>query len=458
MVTASAPAPAPAPAAAHAPPAGAAGPPALHALPAAEVWAALASRPQGLRPSEAAERLGRSGPNAIREVRGRPLVFKLLANFTHLMALLLWAGGAVGFVAGMPQLGVAIWLVNLINGAFSFWQEYRAERATAALKRLLPAQARVLRDGVACPVPAESLVPGDVLLLAEGDHVSADARLVEEAELRVDQSTLTGESHPVRKTAGAVPQDGLARSEQPNLVFAGTTVAAGTGRAVVCATGMGTAFGTIAHLTQTVGETESPLQREMARVTRVVAALATGIGVLFFVLAVGLAGVDPAAGFVFAMGMIVAFVPEGMLPTVTLSLAMGVQRMAGRHALIKRLSSVEALGSCTVICTDKTGTLTQNEMTVRELWVAGRRLTVTGTGYAPAGQVLEGEHPVPAGDGDLRRLLVAGALCSNARLLPPSDAPSAGAGQDPPAPGAPGASGWTVLGDPTEAALQVAAL
>jgi magnesium-transporting ATPase (P-type) len=283
-----------------------------------------------------------------------------------------------------------------------------------------------------------------------------DARLVEEAELRVDQSPLTGESHPVRKTAGAVHQEGLARSEQPNLVFAGTTVAAGTARAVVCATGMGTAFGTIAHLTQTVGETQSPLQREMARVTRVVAALATGIGALFFVLAVGLAGVDPAAGFVFAMGMIVAFVPEGMLPTVTLSLAMGVQRMAGRHALIKRLSSVEALGSCTVICTDKTGTLTQNEMTVRELWVAGRRLAVTGTGYAPAGRVLEGGRPVPAGDGDLRRLLVAGALCTNARLLPPSDAPEAPeAGRGPAAPGAPG---WTVLGDPTEAALQVAAL
>ena len=222
MVTASAPAPAPAPAAAHAPPAGAAGaagPPALHALPAAEVWAALASRPQGLRPSEAAERLGRSGPNAIREVRGRPLVFKLLANFTHLMALLLWAGGAVGFVAGMPQLGVAIWLVNLINGAFSFWQEYRAERATAALSRLLPAQARVLRDGVECPVPAESLVPGDVLLLAEGDRVSADARLVEEAELRVDQSTLTGESHPVRKTSrGRAPgRPGAQRAAQPGL-------------------------------------------------------------------------------------------------------------------------------------------------------------------------------------------------------------------------------------------------
>ena len=429
----------------------------VHALPAAEVWAALASRPQGLSQSEAAQRLRRYGPNAIREVRGRPLVFKLLANFTHLMALLLWAGGAVGFAAGMPQLGVAIWLVNLINGAFSFWQEYRAERATAALKRLLPAQARVLRDGEECPVPAESLVPGDVLLLAEGDHVSADARLVEEAELRVDQSTLTGESHPVRKTAEAVPQDGLARSEQPNLVFAGTTVAAGTGRAVVFATGMGTAFGTIAHLTQTVGESPEPAA----------------------------AGAGPrhphrgGAGHRHRRPLLRPRRRAGRgRPGGRLRLRHGHDRRlrAGGDAADRdplpghgraadgrapRPDQAPVLrgdpGLCTVICTDKTGTLTQNEMTVRELWVAGRRLSVTGTGYAPAGQVLEGEHPVPAGDGDLRRLLVAGALCSNARLLPPSDAPSAGAGQDPPAPGAPGASGWTVLGDPTEAALQVAA-
>ena len=184
------------------------------------------------------------------------------------MALLLWVGGLLGFLAQMPQLGIAIWLVNLINGAFSFWQEYKAEQATAALRQLLPTYARVVRDGQEQRLLAEELVPGDVMLLAEGDHISADGRLVHEAALRVDQSTLTGEAHPVRKTAEAVLRGGLTRVELPNLVFAGTSVAAGTGRAVVCATGMATEFGKVAHLTQVVGDERSPLQHEMVHTTQ----------------------------------------------------------------------------------------------------------------------------------------------------------------------------------------------
>jgi magnesium-transporting ATPase (P-type) len=342
----------------------------------------------------------------------------------------------------MPQLGVAIWMVNLINGAFSFWQEYKAEKATEALRRLLSPYARVLRDGEEQRILAEELVPGDVMLLAEGDRISADGRLVEEAELQVDQSTFTGESHPVRKTREAILRMGLTRAELPNLIFAGTSVAAGTGKAVAFATGMNTEFGKVAHLTQSVGEELSPLQKEMGRVTRVVTLMATSIGALFFVLGILLAGVDLAESFIFAMGMIVAFVPEGLLPAVTLALALGVQRMARRHALIKRLSAVETLGSTSVICTDKTGTLTQNEMTVRDLWLGGRRLTVTGVGYAPEGQILDHGQPVPLPvDGDLRQLLTAAGLCNNARLLPPNGE----------------SSRWTILGDPTEAALRVLA-
>jgi potassium/sodium efflux P-type ATPase len=411
------------------------------------VYRLLATGLGGLPPDEAERRLYRFGPNAIREVRRAPLVLKFLANFTHLMAVLLWVGGIVAFAAQMPQLGVAIWMVNVINGAFSFWQEFKAERATEALRRMLPSFARVVRGGEDQRVAAEALVPGDLMLLAEGDHISADARLVEAAELRIDQSTLTGESHPVRKTAEAVLQPELTRVELPNLVFAGTSVAAGTGRAVVVATGMRTEFGKIAGLTQTLRDELSPLQQEMVQVTRAVTIIAVAIGALFFALAVALAGIDLAEGFVFAMGMIVAFVPEGLLPTVTLALAMGVQRMAGRHALVKRLSAVETLGCTSVICTDKTGTLTQNEMTVREIWVAGRRISVTGVGYDPSGEILTGEilggsQPViPGEDRDLLRMLTAAALCSNARLLPPNG----------------GDSRWTVLGDPTEAALLVAA-
>ncbi|MBI2862149.1 MAG: cation-transporting P-type ATPase, partial [Chloroflexi bacterium] len=334
---------------------------------------------------------------------------------------------------------------------FSFWQEYKAEKATEALRRLLPTSARVLRDGDEQRILAAELVPGDVMLLAEGDHISADGRLIQEAELRVDQSTLTGESHLVRKTSEAVLRNNpsaisgqaLARAEISNLVFAGASVAAGTGKALVFATGMDSEFGKIAHLTQSLKETPSPLQREMSRVTKVVSVIAIGIGVLFFVLAVLMAGLSLTESFIFAMGMIVAFVPEGLLPTVTLALAIGVQRMVQRHALVKRLSAVETLGCTTAICTDKTGTLTQNEMTVHNLWVAGRRLTVTGVGYTPEGKILDTSQPVPTPvNSDLRQLLLSAGMCNDARLLPPN-------GQSP---------YWTVLGDPTEAALQVVAL
>ena len=414
----------------------------IQSLPIQEVYSALQSSPNGLSQAEAENRLQRFGHNVIREIKGTPLWKKFLANFTHMMALLLWAGGIVGFIAQMPQLGVAIWMVNVINGVFSFWQEYKAEKATEALRRLLAPYARVLRDGMEQRILAEGLVPGDVMLLTEGDRLSADGRLVEEAELQVDQSTLTGESHPVRKASEAVLRPDLARTEMPCLVFAGTSVAAGTGKAIAFATGMRSEFGKVADLTQSLGEELSPLQKEMDKVVKIVTVLATGIGAFFFVLAVLVSGAKLTDSFVFSMGMIVAFVPEGMLPTVTLALAIATQRMAKRHALIKRLSAAETMGCTTVICTDKTGTLTQNEMTVRDMWLGGRRLTVTGAGYVPEGQILEHGQPVsnPVDD-DLRRLLVAAGLCNNARLLPPNG----------------DSVRWTVLGDPTEAALLVAA-
>jgi len=418
----------------------------FHHLSTEQVFAALGSDPQGLSPAEAQNRLTRYGPNVLREPPRTPLIRILLANFTHLMALLLWIGGGIAFAAQMPTLGIAIWLVNLINGLFSFWQEYKAEQATAALRRMLPSYARVRRGGEEVRILAERLVPGDVLLLAEGDHISADARLVRETELCVDQSALTGEAHPVRKTAEPVSGEGLSRVELPNLVFAGTSVVAGTGEAVVFATGMRTAFGEIARLTQSVGDQLSPLQREMERLTRAVSTIAVGVGLCFFMLAVAIADIDLANGFIFALGMIVAFVPEGLLPTVTLALAMGTQRMARRNALVKRLSAVETLGCTTVICTDKTGTLTQNEMTVRDIWVGGRSISVSGVGYAPEGQFSECGAPLeqPADDAELRQLLLAASLCNDARLIPPNAQ-------------TPSEDRWSILGDPTEAALLVAA-
>ncbi|MCG7855041.1 MAG: HAD-IC family P-type ATPase, partial [Methanoregulaceae archaeon] len=413
----------------------------VHALTVPEVYQFQATGPHGLAQREAEERFRRFGPNVIREIKGKSLVWKFFANFTHLMAILLWIGGAVGFIAQMPQLGIAIWMVNIINGLFSFWQEYRAEKATEALKKLLPSYVRVLRDGEERRILSEALVPGDLMLLSEGDRISADGRLVEVSELRIDQSTLTGESRPVRKIVEPVLQSDLTFAELPNMVYAGTTVATGTGKATVIATAMATEFGKIAYLTQTVRDELSPLQREMAVVTKIVTIIACSVGVIFFLFSAVLVGVNLAESFIFALGMVVAFVPEGMLPLVTLSLAMGTQRMAGRNALIKQLSAVETLGCTTVICTDKTGTLTQNEMTVRDLWLSYRLLTVTGAGYTPVGQILENEQPV-ALDTDLRQLLIAASLCNNARVIPPN----------------PRSAHWGILGDPTEAAMKVVAL
>jgi len=412
----------------------------LQRLPEEEVYQTLETSGGGISREEAQSRLLKYGSNTLEEKKGKPLIVRFLSNFTHLMAILLWVGAIVGFVAQMPQLGVAIILVNIINGCFSFFQEFRAEKATDALKKLLPAYARVVRSGEEARVLAEELVPGDVLLLAEGDRISADCRLVEDNDLKVNQSTLTGESNPVHKAHDEVLREDLSRAEMPNLVFAGTTVSAGTGRAVVYATGMTTEFGKIAGLTQSLVEAPSPLQKEMNNITRIVSVMAVSIGVVLFVLAISLAGADLAESFIFALGMIVAFVPEGLLPTVTLSLAMGVQRMAKRGSLIKKLSSVETLGCTTVICTDKTGTLTQNEMTVSDLWLPGRKLSVTGVGYAPDGKVQQ-DGKDAAIDPAVRRVLSVAALCTDARLVPP--------GEDSPR--------YTVLGDPTEASLLVVA-
>ncbi|NMC27209.1 MAG: HAD-IC family P-type ATPase [Syntrophomonadaceae bacterium] len=393
---------------------------AIHEYPVDDVFVKLATTPTGLSQAQARARLTIYGKNSIQELKGKSLLWRFLSNFTHLMAILLWAGGMVGFAARMPQLGIAIWLVNIINGLFSFVQEYRAEKAVEELRKLLPRHARVLREGEEISILAEELVPGDIVLLAEGDRISADARLVEVNELQCDQSTLTGESRPVRKTATPSGHPDLAPIEQTNLVFAGTNVEAGTGKAVVFATGMASEFGKIANLAQSQSDETSPLQRELGHVTRTISVMVIIIGAVFFAAAVYIAGAEVSESFIFAMGMIVAFVPEGLLPTVTLTLAMGVQRMAKRNALIKRLSSVETLGCTSVICTDKTGTITQNEMTVTDLWLDGQYFKVSGVGYNPQGQILQGETALTgAANSDLRQLLLAAGLCNNARLIPP---------------------------------------
>ncbi|RLJ65317.1 cation-translocating P-type ATPase [Sulfurisoma sediminicola] len=339
--------------------------------------AALGSGPQGLSAAEARRRLAEFGPNRVEPAARDPVWLTLAREFTHFFALILWLAAALALVAehfgpgqGMAELGLAIVGVIVVNGCFSFWQAWRAEAALAALSQLLPQQVQVRRDGLTLEVPAAELVPGDIVLLAEGAKVPADCRLIESWGLRVNLATLTGESRPKARSADAIsdaiPDPLAARA----LVLAGTLIVSGECSAVVFATGMRTEFGRIAHLTQTAGEVESPLQKEIRRVSRLVALLALTLGLVFF--AIGQAiGLPFWANFMFAIGIIVANVPEGMLPTVTLSLALATQRMARRNALVRHLPAVETLGSATVILTDKTGTLTQNRMTVRELFVAG---------------------------------------------------------------------------------------
>jgi magnesium-transporting ATPase (P-type) len=374
----------------------------------------------GLSSAEAARLLREHGPNVLAEPPAPSHVRRLLAQLAHLFALLLWAGAVLAWIGGVPQLSAAIVAVVVVNAVFAFVQEYRAERATEALRRLLPATARVRRDGTIGEVPAEELVPGDVLVLRAGDRVSADAELLAHAELRVDESVLTGESRTV------VPE---------TRVRAGTYVAAGTAEALVTATGMGTEFGRIAELTQRVKRERTPLERELGHVTRFVAVVVVALGAVFFVVA-GALGMGFEERFVFAIGVMVANVPEGLLPTVTLSLAMATQRMARRNALVRQLSSVETLGETTVICTDKTGTLTENEMTVQRVWTPEGAYEVEGAGYEPHGRFRQDGRVVDPRP--LAELLRAGLLCNDSRLRP-------------------GPGGWGIVGDPTEGALVVLA-
>jgi magnesium-transporting ATPase (P-type) len=374
----------------------------------------------GLTTAEAERRLADVGPNALEEAKRPSHLRQLVANLVHLFALLLWAGAALALIGGLPELSAAIVVVILVNAVFAFVQEYRAERAVEALRQMLPLEVRVRRDRVAVSIRSEEVVPGDVLLLAPGDKVAADAELVSRHDLRVDESTLTGEAYP---------------TEAADAVFAGTYVTAGSGEAVVTATGMSTRFGRIADLAQRTHRGQSPLERQLVHVTRFVAVLAITIGALFFVLA-SFVGMPVSDRFVFAIGVMVALVPEGLLPTVTLSLALATQRMARRHALVRRLSSVETLGETTVICTDKTGTLTEDEMTVQSIWTPEGWVEVEGAGYEPFGRFLSDGRVLDPDS--LAELLRAGLLCNDARLVQTGEA-------------------WTVLGDPTEGALIVLA-
>ena len=412
----------------------------IYTLRVSDVFRALETSPEGLASNEAQARSSLYGPNVLREPKTAPQWRRFAGHVLHPMALLLLSAGVLALLGGRPELGIVIWLIVLVNAGFSFWREYRAEQAVTALKQLLPSYSRVVRGGSEVQIPSSEVTPGDVLVLAEGDSIPADARVVEEYGLRVNNASLTGEAVPARKTAEASLREGLTEVERPNLIFASTSIVSGTGRAVVYATGMATQFGRIANLTQAVEEPPSRLQRQLRRMTRLITLVAIGIGAVVFLVAALNVGMPRIEAFVLAVGIIVAVVPEGLSPTVALSLAMAVQRLARRGVLVKKLASVETLGAASVICTDKSGTLTQNKMTIRHVWVAGQPFSVSGAGYEPTGEF--SPRPDGAVASDFNALLGAAMLCNNARLVPPS----------------PEQPHWTCLGDQTEAALRVLAL
>lgn len=405
----------------------------------ASALVALGSSRRGLSSAEAAARLRASGPNSLPRPLGRSVATQLLGQLTNMFAVVLLVAAGLTFgiywlssprdVSNL-ELAFGILAVVALNALIGFTQEHAAERTAEALQAMVPHAARVMREGGVSVVRAEELVPGDVVVLDAGDAVSADCRIIQADELTIEMATLTGESEPVARVAEASPADHVV--EARNCAFMGTTVTGGSGRAVVFATGMQTEFGRIYHLTSAVRVEESPLQRNVASMARRVAAVAIAMGALLFVLRLG-SGIGVVASFVFALGVMVALVPEGLPATLSVSLAIGVRRMARRNALIKRLAAVEALGSTTVICTDKTGTLTRAEMTLQQVYVLDRAHQVSGVGYSPEGEVQD------ADDGVLD-VLRAGALCCDARLLAPSNG-----------------EGWRVLGDTTEGAILVAA-
>ncbi len=350
----------------------------IHELDVEGALLSLNSAPEGLSPSEAARRLAEYGPNRVERARREGHLTLFLRQMTHFLALILWLAALLAFWSdvhqpgqGMGTLGVAIVGVIVVNGAFSFWQERRAQKTLDALSKLLPHRVTARRGGALAELLLDELVPGDLVLLAEGDLVPADCRLLEVSGLRLDTATFTGESHPLVCEAG--PSAAKETRESRNVALAGTTAVAGRGTALVYATAMHTELGRIARIALEEEVRPSPLQKELIRLSRLVGALATAIGLVFFATG-SLVGLPFWQSFLFAIGILVANVPEGLLPTVTLSLAMASQRMAKRQALIRSLPSVETLGSTTVIVTDKTGTLTEGHMAVHSVFTLGEGL------------------------------------------------------------------------------------
>jgi len=406
-----------------------------HGLAGHEVLLLLETdRHRGLGAAEAADRLARYGPNVLPHAKTTGPLARFVRQFQNPLIYILLVAGATTAALGEVVDSSVIFGVVVINAVVGFIQESKAEASLGALRAMVRTQARVVRDGRTVVVSSDDLVPGDLVRVEAGDKVPADLRLLQLAELRVDESALTGESVPVVKDEVVLPA-ATPVADRRNMLYSGTLVTSGTGSAIVVATGAETELGEIHRLVGAADVLDTPLTRKLAGFSKVLTVVILALSVVTF--AVGVArGEDAAYMFTAAVALAVGAIPEGLPAAVTITLAIGVGRMARKRAVIRRLPAVETLGSTTVICSDKTGTLTENQMTVREIWTPQRRLKVTGSGYAPDGELLDEAGTVinPASSEALRWTLLAGGCCNEARLLRDDGR-------------------WEVAGDPTEGAL-----
>jgi magnesium-transporting ATPase (P-type) len=416
----------------------------LVSLQVKDVFDSLETSPQGLTKEEAQRRLAKYGPNTLVEKKPVSIIQRFVSHLKDLFSVLLLFASLLAVIGGMPELSLIILAVVIINTIFSLFQEWRAEKAMETLKSWMPEYAKVVRDGELKKLLVKELVPGDVIALEEGDRVPADARLIEAFDLWTNNVPLTGESEPQPRTARPVKAVDSASLDVPNLVFMSTSVAIGRGRAVVINTGMNTRFGKIAGLTQEIGEEQSPLQKEIAYTAKYDFIVAVLVGIVFFSMNLVWLHVDFYGSILFMIGVMVACVPEGLQVTVSSALAINVLKMVKENVLVKKLSAVQTLGSVTVICTDKTGTITKGEMTVRKVWVYNKVLDVSGIGYDPTRGEFTYDDKTLGKDQPqtIEKLLEISALCNSAKVEPPSDR----------------SKSWSIVGDPTDGALLVAAL
>ncbi len=394
----------------------------------------------GLSSPEASSRLRRYGPNKLREVKGVPTWIILLNQFKSLIVVLLLIATGIALFLGDNIEALAVFMVIILNAAFGFFTEWRAEKSMQSLKNLVVPKARVVRDGDVDEILATDLVPGDIILLEAGDRVPADGRLVEAVDLSLQEAALTGESLSVRKDPEVVVGENTPLGDRVNMVYMSMIVTEGRGKAIVVKTGMKTEVGQISGMIEGAGEEMTPLERRLERLGRYLVILCFGISVIIIIAGIlrGLPSIDMLRT---GLSLAIAAVPEGLPVVATITLAIGMRRMARRNAIIRRLPAVETLGCTTTICTDKTGTLTENELMVREIYLHPDTIKVTGEGYVPEGTFdLEGKKARK--DERLRMALKIAALCNNAALDEEVET---------------GGVSWDVIGDPTEGALLVAA-